>query len=111
MAREHRDRSGRLLQPDFTMHPRLSRLGVDFDGGKLDALGGPSITGKIEVDFFNNGETVFSKRGSLRRSAARAARARVASVAVARRASCAAGHSVAETAGGRFMGLLSLIRW
>jgi hypothetical protein len=40
---------------DFTMHPRLSRLGVDFDGGKLDALGGPAITGKIEVDFFNNG--------------------------------------------------------
>lgn len=40
---------------DFTMHPRLTRLGVDFDGGTLDSLGGPKITGKVEIDFFNNG--------------------------------------------------------
>lgn len=52
---------------DFTMHPRLSRLGVDFSGGKIDGLGDPTITGKIEVDFFNNGLTGQSEsRAALR---------------------------------------------
>lgn len=40
---------------DFTMHPRLTRLGVDINGGTLDGLGNPTVTGKVEVDFFNNG--------------------------------------------------------
>lgn len=39
---------------DFTMHPRLSRVGIDISGGKIDALAGANVTGKIEVDFFNN---------------------------------------------------------
>src|SRR5207247_4480006 len=45
--------------------------------------------------------------GSLRRSAASASRARVASFSLARSASRAACHSVAETTGGRFIALLS----
>src|SRR5206468_1298512 len=46
-------------------------------------------------------------RGSLRRSAASASRARVASFSLARSASRAACHSVAETTEGRFIALLS----
>jgi len=40
---------------DLNMHARLSRLGFDFNGGKIAGLGDPAITGKIEIDFFNNG--------------------------------------------------------
>ena len=40
---------------DFTMHPRLSRLGFNFDGGTVSSLDDAKVTGKIEIDFFNNG--------------------------------------------------------
>lgn len=36
---------------EFTMHPRLTRLGVDFS--PLD--GSPPVTGKFEIDFQNGG--------------------------------------------------------
>lgn len=38
---------------DLTMHPRLTRLGMDFDGPTLADLGGAQLTGKLEVDFYN----------------------------------------------------------
>ncbi|MCK6479624.1 MAG: hypothetical protein HUU06_05140 [Planctomycetaceae bacterium] len=40
---------------DFTMHPRLTRFGFDLDGGKLADLGDAKVTGKLEIDFYNNG--------------------------------------------------------
>jgi hypothetical protein len=40
---------------DFTMHARLTRFGMDFDGGKVAALGDAKLTGKLEIDFYNNG--------------------------------------------------------
>lgn len=41
--------------PDFTMHPRLTRLGLDLDGGRVAGLGDAALTGKVEVDFYNSG--------------------------------------------------------
>ncbi|MBI2899871.1 MAG: hypothetical protein HYY17_06785, partial [Planctomycetes bacterium] len=38
---------------DLTIHPRLTRLGIDFDGPKVDPLGGAKLDGKFEIDFYN----------------------------------------------------------
>lgn len=38
---------------DFTMHPRLTRFGIDFDGPTIEPLGNAKITGKLEIDFYN----------------------------------------------------------
>ncbi len=40
---------------DFTLHPRLTRFGLDFDAGQLDSLGKPRAKAKIEIDFYNSG--------------------------------------------------------
>lgn len=40
---------------DLTMHPRLTRVGLDFTGGNVAGLGDAAVTGKVEIDFFNNG--------------------------------------------------------
>jgi hypothetical protein len=42
-------------QANFTMHPRLSRLGVNFQGPVLERLAGASVSGKLEFDFQNGG--------------------------------------------------------
>jgi hypothetical protein len=39
----------------FSMHPRLSRFGLDYSGPRLESLGAPDLFGKIEVDFENGG--------------------------------------------------------
>jgi hypothetical protein len=53
--------------PDFTMHPRLTRFGFDLDGGALKGLGAPKVAGKMEVDFYNSGLTGQSEsRAALR---------------------------------------------
>jgi hypothetical protein len=38
---------------DFTIHPRLTRLGFDTEAPPVARLGNAKLTGKIEVDFFN----------------------------------------------------------
>jgi hypothetical protein len=38
---------------DFTMHPRLTRLGMDFDGPAVAELAEAKLTGKLEIDFYN----------------------------------------------------------
>lgn len=38
---------------DFTMHPRLTRFGIDFDGPQIGLLGEAKPTGKLEIDFYN----------------------------------------------------------
>ena len=40
---------------NFTFHPRLTRMGLNYRGPLLDGLGGSRITGKIETDFQNGG--------------------------------------------------------
>lgn len=39
----------------FAIHPRLTRIGMDLTGPRLDALGGAEFTGKLETDFENGG--------------------------------------------------------
>lgn len=39
----------------LTIHPRLTRLGLDYAGPKLGGGDGPKLTGKLEIDFYNSG--------------------------------------------------------
>lgn len=53
-AQYARSRDAFLLPASsLTMTPRWSRLGVDQAPSKLGALGGPKMTGKLEIDFYN----------------------------------------------------------
>lgn len=47
--------AGSKDRENFTMHPRLTRVGVDLMGPSLARLGAPRISGKVEVDFQNGG--------------------------------------------------------
>jgi hypothetical protein len=38
---------------DFTLHPKLTRLGIDFTGPEVDSLWGAKTGGKLEIDFYN----------------------------------------------------------
>ena len=40
---------------DLSMHPRLTRFGIDFAGPTLGGLGSANLTGKLETDFENGG--------------------------------------------------------
>jgi hypothetical protein len=40
---------------DFAMHPRLTRVGLDFNGPSVAVLGNAEFTGKLETDFENGG--------------------------------------------------------
>jgi hypothetical protein len=40
---------------NFTMHPRLTRLGIDWSGPQIAKLGNAKLTGKLETDFQNGG--------------------------------------------------------
>ena len=40
---------------DYSIHPRLSRFGLDLTAPPLESLGGAKLTGKIETDFENGG--------------------------------------------------------
>src|SRR5205085_276809 len=37
----------------FSVHPRLTRLGLDTEAPPVAKLGDAKLSGKIEVDFFN----------------------------------------------------------
>lgn len=39
----------------FTLHPRLTRMGMNYKGSELDFFGRARISGKIEMDFQNGG--------------------------------------------------------
>jgi hypothetical protein len=40
---------------NFTMHPRLTRIGIDWSGPQIAKLGDAKLTGKLETDFQNGG--------------------------------------------------------
>jgi hypothetical protein len=40
---------------EFSMHPRLTRFGIDYSGPHIDALGDARLSGKLETDFENGG--------------------------------------------------------
>jgi hypothetical protein len=48
----------RIGKPDagsFSMHPRLTRFGVDYSGPRIGGLGDGKLSGKLELDFENGG--------------------------------------------------------
>jgi hypothetical protein len=48
----------RIGKPDagnFSMHPRLTRFGVDYTGPQVRGLGDGKLSGKLELDFENGG--------------------------------------------------------
>lgn len=38
---------------DMTIHPKLTRLGIDVTGPAVAALGDARLSGKVEIDFYN----------------------------------------------------------
>jgi hypothetical protein len=40
---------------EFSMHPRLTRFGIDYSGPQLSKLGDAKLSGKLETDFENGG--------------------------------------------------------
>lgn len=48
-------RAGGTTNGDYSIHPRLSRFGLDFTGPTIHTLGDAKLTGKIETDFENGG--------------------------------------------------------
>lgn len=40
---------------DFSMHPRLTRFGIDYTGPRIESLGDARLSGKLETDFENGG--------------------------------------------------------
>ena len=40
---------------EFSMHPRLTRFGVDYTGPRIPKLGDARLSGKLETDFENGG--------------------------------------------------------
>jgi hypothetical protein len=48
-------RAGGAGNGNFSMHPRLTRFGVDYTGPTIRTLGDARLNGKFEVDFENGG--------------------------------------------------------
>jgi hypothetical protein len=48
-------RAGGNTNGDFSMHPRLTRFGIDYSGPRIDKLGDAKLSGKLETDFENGG--------------------------------------------------------
>lgn len=48
-------RLGGTTNSDFTMHPRLTRFGIDYTGPRIAKLGHAKLSGKLETDFVNGG--------------------------------------------------------
>lgn len=48
---------GEKNRENLGLHPRLTRFGLDVDGGEVASLGAAKVTGKIEIDFYNSGLT------------------------------------------------------
>jgi len=51
----HSEGPGEEQDGDFTMHPRLTRMGMNYSGPVLDSLGGAKLSARIETDFQNGG--------------------------------------------------------
>lgn len=48
-------RAGGTANGDYSIHPRLTRFGIDFAGPRLAGLRGAKLSGKLETDFENGG--------------------------------------------------------
>lgn len=47
--------AGGTANGDFSMHPRLTRFGIDYSGPRIEKLGDAKLSGKLETDFENGG--------------------------------------------------------
>lgn len=47
--------AGREDAESFTLHPRLTRFGMNFAGPQVAALGQGTLSGRLEIDFQNGG--------------------------------------------------------
>jgi hypothetical protein len=48
-------RAGGTTNGDYSMHPRLTRFGIDYAGPHIAKLGNAKLSGKVETDFANGG--------------------------------------------------------
>lgn len=48
-------RIGKPHAGSYSMHPRLTRFGMDFSGPRIADLGDAALSGKLEIDFENGG--------------------------------------------------------
>jgi hypothetical protein len=48
-------RLGKASAASFSMHPRLTRLGIDYTGPHISELRRAKLSGKLEIDFENGG--------------------------------------------------------
>lgn len=48
-------RVGGTTNGDYSIHPRLTRLGIDYTGPRIAKLGNAKLSGKLETDFENGG--------------------------------------------------------
>ncbi len=48
-------RTGNTTDGNFTMHPRLTRLGINYTGPRIAKLGDAKLSGQLETDFQNGG--------------------------------------------------------
>ena len=53
-------------ESEFTMHARLTRIGLAFSAPRLEALGRPALEGKLEIDFYNIGLGDSDSRNAVR---------------------------------------------
>jgi len=51
---------------EFALHARLTRLGLDFTGPDIEALGKAKLTGNVEIDFYNIGLPDSDSRAAVR---------------------------------------------
>jgi hypothetical protein len=47
--------TGNTTDGNFTMHPRLTRLGINYTGPRIAKLGDAKLSGQLETDFQNGG--------------------------------------------------------
>jgi hypothetical protein len=47
--------SGGAEKGNYSMHPRLTRFGVDYTASNIESLGNAKLSGKLETDFENGG--------------------------------------------------------
>lgn len=47
--------AGGIDRGNFSMHPRLTRFGIDYSGPQIEKLGDAKLSGKLETDFENGG--------------------------------------------------------
>lgn len=46
---------GGTTNGDYSIHPRLTRIGIDYTGPRIAKLGNAKLSGKLETDFENGG--------------------------------------------------------